>query len=156
MDIEKLRSLVDVCYETGRVYCKATGAERFQSPAAGGYLRGFLDGKRLYAHRVVFAHFHGYWPDHADHINGDRSDNRVRNLRAATARQNRHNSKAIGGCSPFKGVKIEKRTGKWVSAIMANGKKRHIGTFDSEIDAALAYNAAAQEIHGDYARLNEV
>ena len=81
-----------------------------------------------------------------DHINGNKSDNRLKNLRSAT---NRFNSIAFqkvrsGVSSKFRGVCWHKRKGKWHSQIMVNGKQRHIGYYNKEIDAALAYDEAAK------------
>jgi AP2 domain-containing protein/HNH endonuclease len=89
-----------------------------------------------------------------DHINGDIHDNRRENLRVATIAQNSQNKKlAVNNTSGFKGVFLCKRTGKWVSRIGANGKYRHLGTFNTPEDAYAAYCYAAKELHGEYAKL---
>lgn len=117
MDVCRLRRFVDVNYETGEIFWRprsecdftsngyggALGAmKRFNSLYAGkpalnhkskGYLKGRIDGKELKAHRVVWAHYHGRWPSGViDHINRDRSDNRLANLRDVTSAQNAMNS----------------------------------------------------------------
>lgn len=90
-----------------------------------------------------------------DHANGDRLDNRRRNLREATSSQNAANSTSReGSSSRFKGVTWDKSRDKWMAAIASGGASRTLGRFDKEEDAARAYDEAAREIHGAFARLN--
>ncbi len=89
-----------------------------------------------------------------DHINGDRLDNRRENLRIATHKQNSYNSKSRGGSSQYKGVTWDKQTNKWRSLIRENGKVLALGRFDSEQQAARAYDLKAKEIHKEFAVLN--
>jgi len=89
----------------------------------------------------------------ADHINGDGRDNRKANLRAATHRQNVWNTKARGK-SKYKGVWQVKGSGKWCARIKVNGRQRNLGRFDDEVEAAKAYDRAAKEECGEFARLN--
>jgi len=93
-----------------------------------------------------------------DHINGDGLNNRRYNLRLATNRQNgaSRKHKQLGTSSSFLGVYWQKCAGKWRSEIKANGTQKHIGYFDSEIDAAFAYNEAALELHGKFASINDL
>ena len=88
-----------------------------------------------------------------DHINGDRLDNRRCNLRLCTHRQNLRNRKRQdNGSSRYKGV--HKSAGKWRAMIGYDGKLYHLGYFADEEEAARAYNAAATEHFGEFARLN--
>ena len=90
-----------------------------------------------------------------DHENGDRLDNRKRNLRPCTSSQNNANRPSLAGSSSrFKGVTWDKSREKWMSAIMYGGKSKTLGRFDSEEAAARVYDANAREIHGEFARLN--
>lgn len=91
-----------------------------------------------------------------DHIDHDRHNNKLSNLRMIPRNQNCWNQKSRGGTSKFKGVSWHKKSSKWQVVIQANNKQIHIGLFISEIDAARAYNQAAKEFHGEYAVLNEV
>lgn len=128
----------------------------------GGYVhRGFRENKvqrSLYMHRVVIERMTGA-PIPAgyevDHANGDRLDNRRENLRLATPRQNRGNN---GGhrdsVSRYKGVGLEKRTGRWFARMKIAGKHTYLGSFVTEEEAARAYDAKAREVHGEFARLN--
>lgn len=106
---------------------------------------------RVLLHRFVLDATHGV---QVDHENGDGLDCRRCNLRFATHAQNMHNSKPRGGSSAFKGVSWSKAVGKWRAQIMAGRKYRYLGAFESEAVAARAYDAAARELHGEFARLN--
>lgn len=95
-----------------------------------------------------------------DHINGNGLDNRRSNLRFVTAQQNRMNSvkpRLENATSIYKGVHYEKggkRKKRWRARIDANGKKKHLGRFATEIEAAEAYDTAAREHFGEFAKLN--
>lgn len=91
-----------------------------------------------------------------DHINQNGLDNRRANLRAVTKAQNMHNRKGVRNVSSvFKGVfRTSGSTPTWIAQIGANGKQHYLGRFGSEDDAARAYDAAARELHGGFARLN--
>lgn len=91
-----------------------------------------------------------------DHINGVGLDNRRENLRLATRAQNLANSASRRGTSDFKGVSHDKQTGRWVAQITIDGRNKKLGRFDTEAQAALAYNIAAREAWGEFSRLNEV
>lgn len=88
-----------------------------------------------------------------DHENHDTLCNRRHNLRVATFSQNSSNAKPRRGtASIFKGVTRDRA--KWVAQIQRNGIKRRLGTFYDEASAALAYDKAALEIHGEFAFTN--
>ncbi|MFH1719465.1 MAG: AP2 domain-containing protein [Planctomycetota bacterium] len=108
--------------------------------------------KKIMMHRLVAG-----TPSHlvCDHINRCGLDNRSRNLRNCTRRQNTLNQ--AGHCdsaSRYKGVYWKKDVRKWAATIKAEGKRRHLGYFDGESDAAKAYDEAASRLHGEFAALN--
>ncbi|MDE2097604.1 MAG: HNH endonuclease [Patescibacteria group bacterium] len=92
-----------------------------------------------------------------DHINGDKNDNRIVNLRAVTPQQNQWNQGKRNpdkSTSKFKGVYWCKGHNAWRSQIRINGRKIHLGTSKTEQEAAMKYNKAAEKHFGQYARLN--
>jgi hypothetical protein len=109
--------------------------------------RGF---KTVLMHRYIFGHA---VPSGCvvDHINGNGLDNRPANIRFVTPQQNKFNSKPAGK-RKLKGAH-RSRSG-WQSEIRHNGVRHYLGRFDSEIDAARAYNEAAKRLFGEYAWLN--
>lgn len=89
-----------------------------------------------------------------DHRNGNGIDNREENIRICTGSQNNQNCHRVWGKSKFKGVSWYKRYKKWLASIGFNGKAINCGYYDSEIEAAKAYNTKAKELFGEFARLN--
>lgn len=91
-----------------------------------------------------------------DHINGNGLDNRRENLRIATMSSNQWNQRKQRRCtkSKFKGVGLDDRTNKWSADIRAYKQRFYLGSFVLEEDAAMAYDAAARKLHGEFARLN--
>jgi len=101
----------------------------------------------------------------ADHINGDKLDNRRENLRLATRSQNEMNKRKRvftqkPTSSSYKGVSWMKSRNKWRAVIQVNGKQKSLGTFpgtpEGEREAAKAYNKAAEIHYGEFAHLNEL
>lgn len=109
---------------------------------------------KVYMHRLLLEARAGI---HVDHIDHDGLNNRRSNLRAATHSQNQHNRRPIGGRSPYKGVtwdSSKKRNKRWAVRINIHGRVVNIGRFATELEAALAYDAAASEAFGEFALLN--
>jgi len=137
-----------------RWHCSAGYAARTEN-----YRR--TDGRR--AAHTIFMH-HEVWRlagrtipagHELDHINGDRLDDRIANLRPATRSQNHANEKIRkSGTSQYKGVGWHKAAGKWEARIKHNGKLIWLGYFDDEPDAGQAYDTAARRLFGEYAKCN--
>jgi hypothetical protein len=90
-----------------------------------------------------------------DHVNGNGLDNRKSNLRLCTNAENRRNSaKHRDGAAKYKGI-IKLRE-KWQAGVSVGGLKHRLGPYPTEEDAASAYNIGALELHGEFARLNEI
>jgi len=89
-----------------------------------------------------------------DHANGDGLDNRRANLRAATAAENSWNRRGGAGRSGYKGVSLSRERRKWRAAIFVKGRRHHLGYFSDAREAARAYDAAAREHYGQFARVN--
>ena len=124
------------------------------SPNRDGYIQIKID-RRLYgAHRLAWLFCHDEWPSlEVDHRNGNRADNRIANLRLATRTQQMANLKRpITNTSGLKGASFNKKLGRWSSYIQDGGKCRHLGYFHSAADAHKAYCAAADALHGEFAR----
>lgn len=108
--------------------------------------RGNVIKYRLQCHRLMFLIYYGYFPEMVDHIDGDPTNNRKSNLRAATQVQNARNRKINSNNSTgFKGVcKDKTRFAAFISGTF-------IGTFSTPEEAHAAYCAAAKELHGEFA-----
>jgi hypothetical protein len=90
-----------------------------------------------------------------DHINGNRLDNRLINLRICNTPENQHNSKLRkSNTSGYKGVSWHQQNKKWLAQITNNYKNTYLGCFDTPEKAAHAYDKAAKELFGEFARLN--
>lgn len=107
-------------------------------------------------HRLGWFLTHGYWPKEIDHIDGNRSNNQLCNLREVTRRENQRNSESRGKTSKFKGVSWSTSRKKWAVYIHDGTKGINLGRFEDEFEAARAYNEAAEAIFGQFARLNEL
>jgi hypothetical protein len=153
--------------ETGYLWwTKRASGRSLDKPAGGfnqiGYIvisRRDAGVKRNYfAHRLAWFIYHGIWPkEQVDHINNVKDDNRIVNLREATGSENQANQKPQVGCSSrYKGVYWNKQICHWRAKIKVNKKPIHLGCYDNEEEAALAYNKAALEHFGEYAKINDV
>lgn len=133
------------------------GREAFRNLNLNGYLMGYVLDSNLVAQRVIMAIVDGKWPDDdVDHIDGDRQNNRLVNLRHATRAENLRNSGSRkGSSSRFCGVSWDKARGRWTANCTDKvGHRRHLGRFVDETEAARAYDRAARHWHGEFARLN--
>jgi hypothetical protein len=160
IDPDELRQLLAYDGMTGKLFwlernrdrrgdgifnAKFAGKEALVCLNAYGYPSGTILGRTYTAHRVVWALVHGEWPAlQIDHINGDRSDNRLCNLRHVSGLENdrnkrmpRRNRSGVIGVSRFRD--------KWQARINAGGRIVALGTFASFDDAVAARSAAEKE-----------
>lgn len=122
-----------------------------------GYKQLRVGDKCYLQHRVVWFMHHGYWPEVIDHIDKNKLNNRIENLRECTQRQNSLNqSGSRRSTSKYKGVSWDKVNKKWLAQIMVHRRGKKLGRFVDELDAARAYNNAALQYFGEFAQLNEV
>lgn len=127
-----------------------------------GYLQGQIKGRNVLAHRAAWAIVHGEFPaSQIDHINGDRSDNRLANLRQFTAAENARNRKRRDGRTGKVGVTWYEDTQKWRAQIKVDGVNHSLGYFDDYRAAVEVRREAEREFgfdknHGRYAELTPV
>jgi len=107
------------------------------------------------AHRLAWRFYYGVWPANCiDHRNGDRSDNRIENLREATVAQNNRNKSPTPNRALPKGVSAYTKGKGFFARICVNRKNIHLGTFVTVEAAAAAYREAALRHHRDFARVS--
>lgn len=156
-DLEKFSGAITYHHESGKFSWKTES--RFNEPFTcnhpGGYLNGGFLGKTYYAHRVAWLMYYGEWPEnHIDHINGDKRDNRIENLRQCLPSQNQCNKPSQRNSkSGIKGVSWSSRFNRWVAFISLNRKRKNLGYFHTKEDAKVAYDKACLELHGEFANL---
>jgi len=123
-----------------------------------GYTTISIFKKKIAAHRLAWFFVNGKWPSSVlDHINRDKTDNRIANLREASVSQNGFNSVSHkDSVSGIKGVSWHAVANKWQVKLRANGKTHYLGLYADKNDASSAYNTAAIKFHGDFAKLNAI
>ena len=157
---EELRELLDYDPEAGKLTWKvqtssrALAGEEAGSLESRGYRQIRIRGVRYPAHRLAWYYIYGVEPkEYLDHINGERDNNRLENLREATHAQNlRNRGKLPNNTSGFKGVHWDRRDKKFVAKCRVNGKRHHLGYHDTAEAAHEAYKAFATKEHGAFAR----
>lgn len=150
--------------ETGDFRWKVDGFRRGPGKLAGtlqktgsaaGYTYITVAGHKYRAHRLAWFYVYGVAPGLIDHIDGNKSNNSIRNLRVTTQRQNCYNTKRSSrNKSGHKGVCWDKSKGKWMASIrLSCGKQKTIGRYDSKDDAAAAWREVALRDRGEFLRL---
>lgn len=159
--VDVLREELGYCGETGEFCWLKRGSGRKINGRVGflvkrtGYHSIEIFGKGYLSHRLAWAIHYGEWPNgEIDHINGDKSDNRISNLRCVDRSKNIQNiPKKSGGSSKYKGVSWHKRIKKWQARITCSGVKKHLGYFSTEEEAYEAYVSSARLLHKEYGAL---
>lgn len=124
----------------------------FNTQHGKGYLVGSLFKKKLFAHRVAWAISHDEWPNHIDHINHTRDDNRLVNLRSVTQAENNKNQTLHStNTSGAAGVSWFKALGKWHARIWHDNKTIHLGYFPCK-SAAMAARRDAEMKYGYFVK----
>ena len=112
-----------------------------------GYWVISVDGWRTGAHRMAWFYMTGKWPHEIDHLNGNRSDNKWLNLREVVRRVNAQNLKHSHVDSETGFLGVERKRNKFAARIMVDGKRIHIGVFETAKLAHAAYVKAKRELH---------
>ena len=118
-----------------------------------GYTIITINKKHFVAHRLAWLYVYNYIPSKdIDHINGNRADNRINNLREATRSENSFNSKiSKNNKSGLKGISWHKTAKKWEVCLRFNGVKKYLGIFDNIELAELVITEARAKYHGMFA-----
>lgn len=156
---EYFAQLVDYDPGTGSfTWKRRLGSRRSGKPAGTlaphGYWVLTLDGIRYYGHRVAWLLHTGTWPvKDIDHIDGDKSNNQLSNLRLASSAQNSQNvSRHKDSTSPYKNVYWDARVNKWHVKIMKERKWYHFGSYYDIEEANAVAVQKRQELHNEFAR----
>ena len=164
ISVDVLREYFELDAEAGKIFWKKKTAARSNRIKLGneagslsdGYVRVSLFKKKMMGHKVIWALVNDEWPEgDIDHINMNRSDNRISNLRKVTRSENFFNiTKRSTNTSGYKGVTTRDQNGKirYVAQIAYNHNYKYLGIYNSPEEAKAAYDEAAKLYHGEYAR----
>jgi hypothetical protein len=155
---ERLKEVLTYNPQTGFFTRNKTGKPTGYAHKKLGYYQIGIDSKLYYAHRLAWLYMYGEMPNKdIDHINNNGFDNSINNLRTATRKENTRNSKfQKNNKSGYKGVFLDKRSGKWVAAIKVDGKPIHLGLFINPEIAHQAYCKAADNYFKEFANYGRV
>lgn len=105
-----------------------------------GYLALMYNGQTHYCHRIAWYLYHDEWPEkHLDHIDRDKTNNKITNLREVSHRRNCHNKEVFNG-----GVYFSSQKNKWHSQIRLGKIKKHLGFYSDKSIAQKAYQEALE------------
>lgn len=123
-----------------------------------GYAKGSIFKQQIFSHRAIWAMTYNHWPTgQIDHIDGNRKNNRIDNLRDVTCLENRKNAAMrCNNSSGFNGVNFDESRGKWLARVQINGKQKNLGRFNNFDDAVSARKAADTKFgfHANHGRSN--
>ena len=154
-DYDYLHSVFEI--KDGRLYNKVQRNSRVKvgeltGSNSGAYSLVFLNGIPWQVHRILFYMTHKHLPETVDHIDGNKKNNHIENLRAATSRQNCFNKTLTkANRSGVKGVSWAKKSNKWNACIRVNGKSKNLGYFVDLEDAKDFVGLARDMLHQEFA-----
>jgi hypothetical protein len=152
--LEYLHSILEI--KDGRLYNKVQRNSRVKvgeltGSYSGRYAMVTLDGIPWQVSRILFYMTHGYMPEFVDHIDGNKKNNHIDNLRAASASQNQANhSLKKTNISGVKGVSWSKKFNKWYACIRYKSKNKNLGYFHNLNDAKEFIELAREMLHGEF------
>jgi hypothetical protein len=159
---QRLREVISYDSITGvfiRIHCRRTdfiGAEAGHIGKLQGYRFIRIDGYLYKASRLAWLYCYGEWPrEMIDHIDGNRVNDRIGNLREATSQQNNSNKRFSGSAAGYKGVYRTKHN-RYVARLVFKRRCVRLGSFDDPSHAAAAYNIGASTLFGEFASLNKL
>jgi hypothetical protein len=116
-----------------------------------GYIHIKIKAKAFKAHRLIFLYHYGYFPEFVDHIDGNKQNNRIENLREASKQENSQNQKVRWtNSSGFKGVSWHKVNKKWKVALCKNYRSYYFGTYEDKELAELVSMEATDLLHENF------
>lgn len=153
-DIEEMKLWLGYDAETGVLTWLQSSAARIHAGDVAGHrnVLGYrtlnFKGRRYQAHHVAWAFHHGRWPAGIlDHINGERDDNRVSNLREVTASENAQNKRRARSDNSTGVLGVTRNYKRFRAQIGVGGKLVNLGSFATVEEASAAYLAAKRELH---------
>lgn len=154
LTVERLREVLRYEPETGDFYRLVRGGKFLPGTKAGylcvihGYMKVGIDGRHFNAHRLAWLYVHGEWPKHSvDHINQDKADNRICNLRDVPMRENLRNQSKAHRHSKTGVIGVSIKGGRFRAQITVDGRKQYVGSFKTAEEAHAAYMAAKRVLH---------
>ena len=154
LDAETLRRLVSYDPTTGEFLWLEPEQPRYKGSVAGslnritGYVTIHILGKARYAHRLAILYVSGRWPASVDHVNRNKADNRLSNLRECSQAENCQNTPTLrSNTSGHKGVSLHSKKHKWVAQLGVQHKTMYLGIFADINDAIAARKAAEAKYH---------
>lgn len=152
---EQIKNLFDYDAATGKLSWKDKKEQLAGTKLINGYRQVSVNGKRYLSHHLIWLIFHGELPKQLDHVNRNKSDNRIENLRECNSVENMQNRKSLVNTSScYKGVRINKQTSNWRAVFTINGISNYLGEYCSEINAALAHDKCAIKYKSEFTYLN--